>query len=126
MASNTDKRLQDLTNAIERLVSREVAPIAPVAPVLPVLPIAPQNHQDHDLLTKLDTKVDQIQNDVTALKNRDTIYVTKVEHIEVVRIQADHETRTRILETATTRIMTWGTMAIIFLGIAEFLVQKYL
>lgn len=63
--------------------------------------------------------------DVTALKNQNSQYITKIEFSEVVRIQADHETRTRLLEKTTTQIMTWGTALMIFIGIVEFLVQKF-
>ena len=61
--SKQDTQLEKLTNAIEKLIAN---------PVAPVLPLAQTNTSDHDLLTKLDTKVDQIQLDVTELKKQDT------------------------------------------------------
>jgi len=82
-----DTQLEKLTNAIEKLIANPVAPVLPVAPVAPVLPLAQTNTGDHDLLTKLDTKVDQIQLDVTELKKQGTVYVTQTDHAEVVRIQ---------------------------------------
>ena len=129
MASKTDTQLEKLTNAIEKLISREVAPILPVAPVAPVAPIAPlvvSNSGDHDLLTKLDTKVDQIQVDITALKQNNSYYVTQDMHQEVVKVQADHEARIRIVETAVVKLMQWGSIAVVLVGIAEFLLSKFL
>lgn len=118
----SDKKLDLLLIAINKLASKEVAPVAPVAPVLPLAPI---NNGDHDLLTKLDTKVDQIQMDVTALKAQNSVYVTRTEHQEVVRIQADHEARIRIVEVAMVKIMQWGTIAVLLLGVAEFILTHY-
>ena len=60
MASRIDRDFKELTNAIERLLAREVAPVAPIAPIAPVLPIAPllqTNTGDHDLLLRLEENV---------------------------------------------------------------------
>jgi TolA-binding protein len=123
MANNDSKQLALLTQAIQKLVDN---PVAVVAPVAPVLPIAPVNQEDHNLLIRLDQKVDSIQLDVTDLKKQNNIYVTQTEHSEVVKVQSDHETRIRTLETSVTKVMQWGTISIILLGIIEFLVQKFL
>ncbi len=96
--ADTNAQLKKLTEAIEKLVAKEVLPVAPVAPVLPIAPIAPTNSLDHDLLQRLDTKVDQIQSDVTALKNQGSQYVNQTEHREVCKAQEDHEKRIRNLE----------------------------
>ena len=120
--TNDSKQLALLTQAIEKLVNN---PIAPIAPIAPVLPIAPVKQDDHNLLIKLDVKVDQIQFDVTELKKQNNIYVTQTEHSEVVKIGSDHETRIRLLEVSVTKVMQWGVIALIILGIAEFLVQKF-
>lgn len=85
-----------------------------------------QETNDHNLLIKLDTKVDNIQQDLTSLKNQHNGYVIKPEFIEVVRIQADHETRTRVLERSTTQIVTWGSALVVFVGIVEFLINKFI
>jgi hypothetical protein len=71
MKQTTNEKIDALTNAIEKLISRPVAPIlpvAPIAPIAPILPIEPVNSGDHDAITKLvvtvgviDTKVDKLQ-----------------------------------------------------------------
>ena len=57
---------------------------------------------DHDLVQRIDTKVDAIIVTIAKLEAAQNVYVTKSEHLEVhaevARIQADHETRTRVLE----------------------------
>lgn len=128
MAKDTEiKRLSDL---IEKLVSKEVLPVAPVAPIAPVLPIVPQNPLDHDLLTKLDAKVDQIQVDVTSLKNQTSFYVNRTEHLEVVRVQSDHETRTRSLEVFKENIQgrMWaiGTLISLLATIAGVIIEHFI
>ena len=123
--SNVSQQLSALTQAIEKLIATPVAPIAPIAPVAPVLPIIQTNTGDHDLLTKLDSKVDQIQLDVTMLKNQGNLYVTQEQHKEVVRQSADHETRLRLTEKSITQIATWGTAGIVVVGILETLFLKF-
>ena len=120
-----NKQLQKLTEAIELLLTRKVEPVAPVAPVAPVLPIVQTNTGDHDLLQRLDTKVDLIQLDITELKKQNSGYVNQTEHNEVVKIEIDHEQRIRNLETSNTRILTWGSMAIVAVGILETLLTIY-
>jgi hypothetical protein len=63
--------------------------------------LVPTNPLDHDLLTKLDTKVDQIQADVTVLKNLSNVYVTRTDWVEHLKWNDDHETRIRNLEKET-------------------------
>jgi ribosomal protein S26 len=128
MAKDTEiKRLSDL---IEKLVSKEVLPVDPVTPIAPVLPIVPQNPLDHDLLTKLDAKVDQIQVDVTSLKNQTSFYVNRTEHLEVVRVQSDHETRTRSLEVFKENIQgrMWaiGTLISLLATIAGVIIEHFI
>lgn len=53
-------------------------------------------------------------------------YVTKMDFIELNKPIEDHEKRIRLLETATTKIITWGTAGVLALGIAEFLLSKFL
>lgn len=71
MKQSTNEKIDALTSAIEKLISKEVAPIlpvAPIAPIAPILPIEPVNSGDHDAITKLvvtvgviDGKVDKLQ-----------------------------------------------------------------
>lgn len=74
---------------------------------------------DHDLLIKLDTKVDQIQLDVTTLKNQETLYVNQTEHKVVCDKQGDHEIRLRVIER-------YGSIAIGVLFVIEFLFKYFI
>lgn len=51
--------------------------------------------------------------------------ITRSEYSEVVKVQEDHESRTRLLETKTTKIMTYGTAGVLFIGAIEFVIQLY-
>jgi NADH dehydrogenase FAD-containing subunit len=53
---------------------------------------------DHDLIIQLNTKVDQIQADVTTLKTQDKNNITQEQHQALVTCNLDHETRIRNLE----------------------------
>jgi len=125
-----DTQLEKLTNAIEKLIANPVLPVAPVAPVAPVLPIVQSNTGDHDLLTKLDTKVDQIQLDVTELKKQGTVYVTQTDHAEVVRVQRLHDTDIESLKSFRDTLLgkMWGIGAIAGLlsGVLGIIVDYYL
>ena len=81
---------------------------------------------DHDLLQRLDTKVDQIQSDVTDLKKDKNNSVDQKEHFEVVKCVNDHETRIRSNEKSITKIMTFGTIAVVLIGIIEFFINLYI
>jgi hypothetical protein len=62
--------------------------------------------------------------ELTLAKMNDA-FVTAAQHTEVVRVQEDHEVRIRSNETNITRILTWGTAAVLLLGIAEFLLNMF-
>lgn len=92
--SQTDKKLDTLINAVEKLIAKEVAPIAPVLPIAPIAPIAPVipiNPGDHDLIVGLVKDVTNIQVTVNKLAERDETYVSKVDF-------QDHEIRIRFVE----------------------------
>lgn len=38
----------------------------------------------------------------------------------------DHETRLRVLESSVTKVITWGAAGVLILGIAEFIIGKFL
>jgi DNA repair photolyase len=88
-----DAQLQKLTEAIEKLLNKQVAPVLPVAPVAPVLPIIPNNYGDHELLQRLDEKVklgfEAVQESIKELKDGTKTTVD------------DHEKRIRTLEEST-------------------------
>ena len=100
MRDSVDKKIDALTSAIEKLLSREVAPIAPVAPVLPVAPVAPivsTSVDDHlaisnltlglaNLDAKMTDKFADIKNDIKSVTDGTATQL------------ADHEKRLRIEE----------------------------
>ena len=112
-------KLDSLLKAMEKIAIP--IPAIPAIPTIP--PVLPS--PDHDLLTKLDTKVDQIQTDVTTLKNQGNMYVTQDQHRELTKSVSDHETRLRLTEKSITQIMTWGAVGIIVLGVIETLILRY-
>ena len=85
--SKDNAQLQKLTDAVEKLLNKEVAPVLPVAPVAPVLPIVPQNGEDHNLLMRVDVKVDQLIDTVNKLNDN------------TGKRLEEHENRLRCLET---------------------------
>ena len=121
--TKTSSQLEKLTEAIEKLLNKEVAPVAPVlpiAPVAPVLPIVQQNSGDHDLLTKLDTKVDAIQTTVNKLSERDNEYLLKTDftsHLKDHLILRDDVDK---LKDITSRMWSYGIAALFVIGLIEF------
>jgi hypothetical protein len=100
MKETTNQKIDRLTDAIERLVSKQVAPVAPVLPVAPVAPIAPlvtTSTEDHVAIATLvvsvaalDTKVTEkfldVKNDIRGLSDGTSATL------------ADHEARLRTSE----------------------------
>src|ERR1017187_9590865 len=83
MKKNTDDKIDALTAVIEKLISKEVAPIAPIAaiaPVAPILPLATTTADDHvaiatlvvsvsGLDTKFTEKFADLKSDIRALSD---------------------------------------------------------
>ena len=69
---------------------------------------------DHDMIVRLDTKMDDLKSDIKELKDGTAI---KIE---------SHETRIKALEIAITKVFTYGTVGLIVLGVAQFLIGKFL
>jgi hypothetical protein len=100
MKQTTNEKIDALTSAIEKLISKEVAPILPIAPVAPIAPIAPlvtTTNEDHVAIsnlvlsvTNLDTKFTEkfadLKNDIKGLSDGTATQL------------ADHEQRLRITE----------------------------
>lgn len=103
-----------LTAIIEKMTP-PIPAIPPIPPILPI-PAIPQIilSDDHNLLIKLDTKVDALKDDIKMLSDGTS---TKIN---------DHETRLRANEASITKILTWGTASIVILGVAEFILNQYL
>ena len=90
-ASEAIKTIANAATEAKSVVSVNAAEAARVLSVT--------NSGDHDLLTKLDTKVDQIQADVTDLKKNNVIYVTQEQHKSLIDKSVDQEDRLRVIET---------------------------
>lgn len=69
---------------------------------------------DHDLLIRVDANLTNLTIDVKNLSNG------------LDGKLLDHEVRIRDVEKSVTKITTWGTVGVILLGVAEFLLLKFL
>lgn len=67
--------------------------------------------------------IDQINTKIDRLTSG---YVTRVDYDEHLKQDEDHEKRIRLLETATTKIMTYGSVGILVLSVVEFLLSRFL
>ena len=93
---------------------------------------------DHDLIIKLDTKMDALSVDIKDLKEGTAERIANLE-LQKLNIQDsypvlykagvekmfdDHENRIRINTGRITQIMTWGAALMVMLGIAEFIISR--
>ena len=87
---NTNEKIDALTNLVEKLIAKEiapVAPIAPIAPVAPILPITPAYPGDHDNITTLVVTVGNIEKKVDALQfSMDGELNTVKKDVEVIKL----------------------------------------
>lgn len=95
---------------------------------------------DHDLLIKLDTKVEALRSDIRELSDGTERRITTLENEKLNKVDAypalykagveasikDHEDRIRINTGRITQILTWGSAALIALGILEFVINLLL
>jgi len=72
--------------------------------------------------------VDRFEASMTQFREGVKTLVDKIEEIrrDVTAQVSDHEARIRTVEVAVTRVTTWGTMALVLLGIFEFTLQFFL
>lgn len=73
-----------------------------------------RSHEDHDILIELRTKMGLLKDDINEIKNG------------TARQISDHEGRIRKAEMNITRILTFGTIILVFIGILQFVIAKYL
>jgi len=99
-----------------------------------------QNKDDHDLIIRLDTKMDDIRSDIKELKDGTHQRLTDVENhklnikdsypalykASVEKSLSDLDIITKKHENEITRILTFGTAGILVLGIVEFLIGKFI
>lgn len=116
--TNKDQQLDRLTQAIERLIAIPPIPAIPAIPaILPIPPIPAIPpivvSEDHNLLIKLDAKVDGLKDDIKLLSDGTTTTVN------------DHERRIRDGEKNITQIRTYGTALVFLIGIVEFLIIRF-
>ncbi len=114
------KKLEELTNAISNIAA-PVAPIAPIAPVAPVLPLAPINNGDHDLLQRIDTKLERVIADVQKLNDNysnriDKLETGKVDKDVAEKVKTDFESRLRVLEKFEENLL--GKMSVLAILVA--------
>jgi hypothetical protein len=81
---NLSKKIDQLTDAVFKLVSIPVIPaipaIAPIAPIAPIPAIPAISYTgDHDLLQRIDTKVDRVINDVAKIDGNYSGRIDKLE-----------------------------------------------
>lgn len=117
-----------LSSKIDKLIdiisNNQVAPIAPVAPVAPVLPVAPINSGDHDLLQRIDTKVDRVIVDVANINSNYSTRIEKLEREKVDKVEfeehkkSNDEIITKLLSTKDTQtvLLSIGIGLIIILS----------
>ncbi len=110
-----EKQIEELQHIAEKLASIAPSP----APVL-------VNSADHDLLTKLDTKLELLQTTVNKLVDRDENYIARDEWKVHLDSDADHETRIKSLESITTKLWAYGASLVFAVGLVEFLLTKFI
>ena len=104
------KKIDALIEVVYKLaLPAPIAPIAPVAPVLPIAPIA-SNSGDHDLLLRIDTKVERVIVDVAKINDNfanriDALEREKISKADFDKQVADHEDRLRITEKFQENLM---------------------
>lgn len=95
--------------------------------------------EDHDLLVRLDTRMEDMQKAMQELRDSTAVRLTNVENnkidrTEVNRLQSeslavhtDHEARISAIEVKTasfqSKVTTWGLAGIAALGIVEFVLN---
>jgi len=119
MDKETAKRFDDISRILERMaVPIPAIPAIPAIPSIPAIPPMGVFHSgDHDILTRLEENVGiNFKQVKDAIKELTDGTKSQIE---------DHEKRIRENEKNITKIMTWGTALIIFMGVVEFFVNKF-
>jgi hypothetical protein len=80
---------------------------------------------DHDILIELKTRMEDLKKAVQEIISRNELHITKVEFLEHLKADADHEIRIRYLEKKSNQILTWGSAILLILTIINFLAAIY-
>lgn len=108
-----NRSLDQLTAAVERLLAMPPIPPIPAIPAIPAIPPIIIS-DDHNLLIKLDGKVDSLKDDIKSLADGTATTI------------ADHEHRLRDNERTIVQIKTYGTALVILSGIITTLIIKFI
>lgn len=77
--------------------------------------------------TAINTNIEWMKKSLTGIEEKlnemDKAFVTAAQHALVLAAIEDHEKRLRYVETNLTRVLTWGSIALIGLGVIEFLLN---
>jgi hypothetical protein len=98
-----------------------------------------QKNNDHDLIIEIKTIQQTMLSEIREIKDGTAKRISDLEACKldikdsypvlykegVEKALKDHEDRLRLNETHVTRIMTWGTAALVLIGILEFVIGKY-
>ena len=130
-----EKRLEQLTLAIEKLVSVPPIPAIPAVPAIPAIPPIIPDRSDHDLLLRIDTKVERVIHDVAQLNDNYSSRLEALEHNklsdgEYEKGHVDHESRLRTVEKFQENMIgKFGVLAagisIVIAGIINWIVRKF-
>ena len=120
-------KLADEVKRLADIVSKMTPPIPAIPPIPPIPPIPAivPRPEDNTVILKmvvLETKVDQIQSDVTDLKKQNVTYVTQSQHQEVVRVQLLHDDsieklKEQISDVPLIRKLAYGMVSFILLAV---------
>lgn len=68
---------------------------------------------DHDLIITIHEQIKNVRSDIKEMKDGTALQL------------ADHENRLRRLEEKMTKVLTWGAVGLIAIGIIQFIIGKY-
>lgn len=116
-----EERLEQLTLAIEKLVSVPPIPAIPAVPAIPAIPPIIPDRSDHDLLLRIDTKMERVIHDVAQLNDNysgriDALEKSKLDDGAYEKGHIDHESRLRAVETFQNNLL--GKLSILSAGIS--------
>ena len=107
-----------LENKIDKLIDIiSHTTVAPVLPVAPVAPVAPINSGDHDLLQRIDTKVDRVILDVGNIDKNYSARIEKLEKEKADKVELEEHKKSN--EEVITKLITTkdGQTILISIGI---------
>ena len=106
MKQNNDqlaRKIDALAEVVYKMVPPPAIPAIPVIPAIPAIPPIAPNSGDHDLLLRIDTKVERVITDVAKLNDNfanriDALEREKISKTDYDKNELDHENRIRETE----------------------------